>query len=233
MPSQKNDNNDINTTLDISDLGLTKYLDTLDLQRKLHQQRLANQIPNTIVLTEHYPVITLGARTAGNRLVAETDQLQKQNIDLVQSRRGGGITAHNPGQIVIYPIVDLNSISLTINQYVRTLEKIGIELLAKLNVTAGRKIGFPGLWIKNKNVTENQNNNLTNKIASVGIRAAKLVTTHGIAVNICNNLAIFENIVPCGLKNITITSVLNETAQKHDIDSVKKTLIPILREHLQ
>jgi len=205
----------------------------IDLQKKLHNQRLDKQIPNTIILTEHYPVITLGARSANNRLVAETDQLQKQNVDLVQTRRGGGITAHNPGQIVIYPIVDLNSINLTINQYVRTLEIIGIELLAKLNVTAGRKIGFPGLWIKNENVTENQNNNLNKKIASIGVRAAKLVTTHGIAVNICNDLAIFENIVPCGLENITITSVLNETYQKHNIESVKKILIPILREHLQ
>jgi len=224
---------DTGTILDVRDLGLTKYLDTLDLQKKLHNQRLDKQIPNTIILTEHYPVITLGARSANNRLVAETDQLQKQNVDLVQTRRGGGITAHNPGQIVIYPIVDLNSINLTINQYVRTLEIIGIELLAKLNVTVGLKIGFPGLWIKNENVTENQNNNLNKKIASIGVRAAKLVTTHGIAVNICNDLAIFENIVPCGLENITITSVLNETYQKHNIESVKKILIPILREHLQ
>jgi lipoyl(octanoyl) transferase len=233
MNPKNNKNTKSVTTLDIRIIGLTKYIDALNLQKELHKQRLNNDVPNTIILTEHYPVITFGARAGNNKLVSEPQQLEKQNIDLVETRRGGGITAHNPGQIVIYPIIELASLNLSINQYVRTLEQIGIELLAKLNVKAERNTGFPGLWIKNEYVTENQNNKVTKKIASIGVRAAKLVTTHGIAVNISNDLTIFDNIVPCGIENISITSVLKETGKKHSIESLPKLLIPILRKHLK
>ena len=233
MNSKKDHNTNSQTTLNIRDIGLTKYLDALELQKKLHKQRLNNDIRNTIILTEHYPVITLGARAGNNKLVSEVKQLEQHNIDLVETRRGGGVTAHNPGQIVIYPIVELASLNLSINQYIRTLEQIGIELLAKLNVKATRKKGFPGLWIKNENVTENQDDKLTKKIASIGVRAAKLVTTHGIAVNICNDLKIFDNIVPCGIQSISITSVLKETGKKYSIVSIQKLLIPVLRKHLK
>jgi lipoate-protein ligase B len=206
--------------LSIRDLGLLDYDETLALQQKLWQQRRDGEIPDTVLIVEHPAVITLGARQSANRLLEDETSLATRGIKVVPIRRGGGATAHNPGQIVFYPILELTPLGLGVNEYVRRLEDIGIELLAELDITATRNKGFPGLWV------------LPRKIASIGVRVSKGVTYHGMAINIRNDLSIFESMVPCGLDGVTMTSVLEQTGKKYDMSDVKQKLITILCRHL-
>ena len=203
----------------ILDCGLAKYDEILEKQHQLHEDRLLGKIPDTILLVEHYPVITLGARQSANKLLVGKEELAKNNIDIVETRRGGGTTAHNPGQIVFYPILNLQQFSLGINEYVRELEAIGIELLEYMDVQAQRKKGFPGLWVADR------------KIASIGVRVSKQITYHGMAINIRNDLDIFDLFVPCGLTGVEMTSVLKETGKKHPMSKVKEKLSQLLTEH--
>jgi len=195
------------------------FREALDLQHQLVEQRRKDQIGDTVLIIEHKPVITLGARQSANKLLVDKNELVRRGIDLVEIRRGGGTTAHNPGQIVFYPILNLQQRRLGINEYIRTLEQIGIELLKKLGVESDRRKGFPGLWVGEK------------KIASIGVRVSRQITHHGMAININNDLSIFDSIVPCGLENVKMTSVLNETGKKHAMNEVKNQLSQILKQH--
>jgi lipoate-protein ligase B len=205
--------------LTIRDGGLADYRETLALQLQLHEQRRGGQIANTVLIVEHPPVITLGARKSANRLLAGSQELAAQGIDLVEIRRGGGATAHNPGQLVFYPILHLQELRLDVNHYVRTLEAIGIELLADLGVRSDRRKGFPGLWVGER------------KIASVGVRVSRFVTCHGMAINIQNDLGIFGLMVPCGLDGVRMTSVQAETGNVQDMKQIKIQLGGLLTRH--
>jgi lipoate-protein ligase B len=205
--------------LRIIDCGLTHYRQTLKLQHRLKEERLANQIQDTVLIVEHPPVITLGARKSANKLLADRHNLARKDIDVVDIRRGGGVTAHNPGQLVFYPILNLTQLGLGIGEYIRHLESIGAELLEQFGIHAGRKHGYPGLWVGQK------------KIASIGVRVSKSITCHGMAININNDLSIFDFFVPCGLDGVQITSVFTETAKQVSMQSVKKKLTPLLIEH--
>ena len=208
-----------NLPLQIRNCGLTEYSGILEQQHKLRDKRLQNKIPNTILITEHRPVITLGARKSANKLLAEPEAIKKQGVDIVEVRRGGGVTAHNPGQIVFYPILNLQQLKLGVSEYVRKLESIGAELLAQLDVTPQRRKGFPGLWVGQK------------KIASIGVRVSKFITYHGMAINIQNDLRIFDLFVPCGLNDVKMTSVLDETSEKLSMTQIKKNLAGLLINH--
>jgi lipoic acid synthetase len=209
-----------NSSLHIMDCGLADYRDVLQQQFQLCEEKQQGQIPNTVLITEHPPVITLGARQNANKLCTDIESLKKQGIDVVDVRRGGGATAHNPGQIVFYPILNLHQLRLDVNEYIRTLEQIGMELLKQLGAQSSRRTGFPGLWVGKK------------KIASIGVRLSKFVTYHGMAINIQNDLSIFDYIIPCGLENIKMTSVLNETGIRYSMNEVKNRLSQIFQRHL-
>jgi lipoic acid synthetase len=209
-----------NVSLHIIDCGLADYRDILQYQHELHEKRRRNETPDTILIVEHPAVITLGPRQSANKIRTDNKTLKEQGIDVVNVRRGGGITAHNPGQLVFYPILNLRQLNLDISAYIRKLEEVGIELLEQLGVTAERRKGFPGLWVKNR------------KIASIGVRVSKFITYHGMAINIQNDLSIFDYIVPCGLENIKMTSALNETGIRYPMNEVKNQLSQILKIHL-
>ena len=200
----------------IRDCGLAEYRRVLALQQELQEQRRAGLIDDTVLLVEHPPVITLGARRSANKLLVNPEELTRRGIDLVEIRRGGGATAHNPGQLVFYPILHLQELRLDINRYVRTLEAIGIDLLAGLGVQGGRRKGFPGLWVGAR------------KIASIGVRVSRSVTCHGMAINIQNDLSIFEFMVPCGLDGVQMTSVQKETGKTHKMEQIKASLGELL-----
>jgi lipoic acid synthetase len=208
-------------SIQIRDCGLEDYRTTLELQHRLVEQRRQNEIGDTILIVEHKPVITLGARQNANKLLIERAKLIEKGIDVVDIRRGGGATAHNPGQIVFYPILNLQQLRLGINEYIRTLEQIGIELLKQSGVESSRRKGFPGLWVGEK------------KIASIGVRVSRQITHHGMAINIRNDLSIFETIVPCGLDGLAMTSVLKETGKKHTMAEVKKHLSQLFVQHFK
>lgn len=200
----------------IRDLGLAPYREVLALQEELHGQRRAGSIPDTVLVVEHPTVITLGARKTANKVLASEDELRRRGIDVVTIRRGGGTTAHNPGQLVFYPILHLQERGLGVSEYVRALEAVGIDLLAGLGVRSARRKGFPGLWVGKR------------KIASIGVRVSRLVTYHGMAINIRNDLSIFDLMVPCGLDGVTMTSVQRETGRSHDMREIKESLVGLL-----
>ncbi len=205
--------------LQVRDCGLADYGEILQLQHRLCRQRQQEQIPNTTLIVEHPAVITLGARQSLNKLRIAPGELARQHIDVVEIRRGGGATAHNPGQLVCYPILHLQQLGLGIGEYIRTLEAIGAELLSKLGVHSTRRKGAPGLWVGER------------KIASVGVRVSRFVTYHGIAINVRNDLSIFDLIVPCGLDNVEMTSAQKETGRDHPMNQAKKNLAALLRRH--
>ncbi len=205
--------------LQIRDCGLCDYRRILDLQHELLDERRDNRIPNTVIIVEHPDVITLGVRQSANKLHVSREELAGRNIDLIQIRRGGGTTAHNPGQLVFYPILDLKQLSLGINEYIRTLEQVGQELLTQFDLAGDIKKGYPGLWVGDK------------KIASIGVRVSKFITYHGMAINIQNNLAIFDYIEPCGLGNIEMTSLSKEIGRIYSMDLIKQKLSEILTRH--
>lgn len=203
----------------IRDCGLAEYRGVLSLQEQLQEQRRAGAIGDTVLIVEHPPVITLGARKTANQLLVDANELARRGIDVVEIRRGGGATAHNPGQLVFYPIVHLQQLRLGVNEYIRTLEAIGIELLAALGVDSARRKGFPGLWIGER------------KIASIGVRVSRFVTCHGMAINIQNDLSIFDFMIPCGLDGVIMTSAMKETGEAHDLKQIKKQLTALLTTH--
>ncbi len=205
--------------LKIRDCGLGEYRQILQLQHELTENRRRNEIPNTVLIVEHPAVITLGARQSFNKLLTSREELKQKNIDIVEIRRGGGATAHNPGQLVLYPIMHLQQLGLGISEYIRELEAIGTELLKELGVDSTGRKGLPGLWIDER------------KIASIGVRVSKFVTYHGMAINIQNDLSIFDFIKPCGLENVEMTSVLKETGKRHSINHVKERLSQLLLRH--
>ena len=205
--------------LQIHDYGLGEYRQILQLQHELTEKRRRDEIPNTCLIVEHPPVITLGARQSFNKLLIRREELEKKQIDVVEIRRGGGTTAHNPGQVVLYPIMNLQNLRLGISEYIRHLEVISTELLKGLGVDGTTRKGLPGLWIAER------------KIASIGIRVSKFVTYHGMAINIQNDLGIFDFIKPCGLENVEMTSVLKETGKRHSMNHVKEELSQLLIRH--
>ena len=183
------------------------------------EKRKHDQIANTILILEHPPVITLGARESTNKLLAEDTELAQKNIELVRIRRGGGSTAHNPGQLVFYPIIDLKSVKIGVTEYIRLLETIGIEFLSLFGVQSQRRKGLPGLWVEDR------------KIASIGVKIEKWVTFHGMAININNDLSIFDMIIPCGLDDVVMTSVLEETGKDIKISVAKEELKKLRINH--
>jgi lipoate-protein ligase B len=197
-------------------LGVVDYRSVLALQQQLQEQRRSGRVGDTVLVVEHPPVITLGARQSANKLLRSEDELARSGIDVVRIRRGGGATAHNPGQLVFYPILDLQEQGLGVSEYVRALEAVGIDLLASLGVAGARRRGYPGLWVGPR------------KIASVGVRVSRFVTYHGMAVNVENDLSIFAAMVPCGLDGVEMTSVRRETGRPCDMASIKERLAALL-----
>jgi len=206
-------------SLQIIDCGLSDYRKILDLQLQLQEQRQHNKIPDTVLIVEHPAVITLGARSEANKLLLSENQITARGIDIIRTRRGGGVTAHNPGQLVFYPIIHLQNFGLSVGEYIRKLEDIGIEMLRLLNVSSERKKGLPGLWVKEK------------KIASIGVKVSRFVTCHGMAININNDLSIFDLFVPCGIDGVQMTAAREESGKQNLMNDVKKQLYILLTKH--
>ncbi len=202
----------LNDHLQVLDWGLAAYQPILEQQLLLHEQRRAGEVCDTLLVGEHTSVVTLGARKSANRFVLPPEQIKQQDIDVIEIRRGGGVTAHNPGQLVFYPILQLGPLNLTPGEFVHRLEKVGRDLLSTLGIEAYARKEFPGLWVENR------------KIASVGVRVSRQVTLHGMAINIQNDLSIFEHFIPCGIDQVVITSAQQEIQRSFDMAGIKATL---------
>jgi lipoate-protein ligase B len=209
-----------NQVLQIVDCGLADYREVLARQQELSEARRAERIGDTVLIVEHPPVITLGARQSANKLLIGREELARRGVDLVEIRRGGGTTAHNPGQLVFYPILHLQQRHLGVSEYVRTLEAIGIDLLEVLGLVGQQRKAYPGLWVNGR------------KIASIGVRVSRSVTRHGMALNVTNDLSLFDLMIPCGLDGVEMTSVAQELGRTPEMDAVKAQLIGLLQRHL-
>ena len=184
-------------SLEIRRLGVTSYIDALELQKRLVEQRRAGEIDDVLLLVEHPPVLTLGVRGDGGRshiLVSEAE-LSARHIDVFETGRGGDITYHGPGQIVGYPIIDLNPDRRDVHKYVRDIEEVLIRVAADFGITAGRIPGLTGVWVGDE------------KLAAIGVRIQRWVTSHGFALNHTTDLSHFNLIVPCGIADRGVTSL--------------------------
>jgi lipoyl(octanoyl) transferase len=182
-------------SIEVRYLGIQPYGEALALQRSLVEERRAGRIPDTLLLLEHPHVITLGVRGGRSHLLATPETLAARGVELHESGRGGDITYHGPGQLVGYPILDLKPDRCDIHRYVRNLEEVLIRTVSDYGINARRIAGFTGVWVGNE------------KIAAIGVRVARWVTSHGFALNVTTDLDYFGLIVPCGLSDRGVTSI--------------------------
>jgi lipoyl(octanoyl) transferase len=187
--------------LDVKRLGLVDYAAALELQQSLVEQRKRGEIPDQLLLLEHPHVITLGVKTRHDRShVLETpDRLAAQGVALFESGRGGDVTYHGPGQLVGYPILDLHPNRRDVHRYVRDLEQVLIGTVAEFGIQAGRVPGLTGIWVGEDGREE--------KLAAIGVRISRWVTSHGFALNVNTDLSRFGLIVPCGITDRGVTSM--------------------------
>jgi lipoyl(octanoyl) transferase len=173
------------------------YEEALDLQKRLVDARKAQQIPDQLLLLQHPPVITLGVKSRGDRshVLADDVALAQEGVMLVETGRGGDVTFHGPGQLVGYPILDLNPDRRDVHRYVRDLEEVIIRMASAFGITAGRIAGLTGVWVGDE------------KLAAIGVRIARWVTSHGFAFNVATDLRQFQLIVPCGITDKGVTSL--------------------------
>jgi lipoate-protein ligase B len=176
-------------------LGTLPYREAWDLQRELVLRRGAGEIPDTLLLLSHPPVITLGRGGTADHLVATADQLTARGVEFVETDRGGDITFHGPGQIVGYTIVDLASRGRDLHRFLRDVEDVLIRALAAFGIEAGRAPGLTGVWVGDA------------KVAAIGIRVTRWITHHGFALNVDTDLSFFDLIVPCGIADRRVTSM--------------------------
>jgi lipoyl(octanoyl) transferase len=183
----------------ITDLGLISYTDAYVLQQRLVAARKVNAIDDVLLLCEHPHVITLGRNANRANLLASEHVLRQKNVELHSTNRGGDITYHGPGQIVGYPILNLDKIKRDVGWYVRTLEEGMIRTSSDFGVTAYRVPGKTGIWVQEGTTEE--------KLAAIGVHISRWVTSHGFAYNVSTDLRYFDLIVPCGIVDRKATSL--------------------------
>jgi len=201
--------------------GLTPYAAALRLQQELAAARSQQAIPDTVVLLEHQPVITLGSRAVrAEELPLADDAYAKHGIEIVEVPRGGRSTYHGPGQLVCYPILDLNDRGRDLRRHVRGLEQTIVRTLAGFGIEgSGRDEPHrSGVWVDDR------------KIASIGVRCARWVTSHGLAVNVDLDLGVYELFDACGLGNARFTSIAAEAGRPVTPDEVRGPLLDALCE---
>lgn len=200
--------------LEIRRLGLVAYAEGLALQQRLVEDRKAGLIPDQLLLLQHPPVITVGVKARNDRthLLATADTLAAEGIELFETGRGGDITYHGPGQLVGYPILDLKPDRCDVHRYVRDLEEVMIRAAASFGVNATRVPGLTGAWVGD------------DKLAAIGVRIARWITSHGFAFNVGTDLHHFALIVPCGLVGKGVTSLNKVTGRLVSIDEVEAVM---------
>lgn len=194
-------------------IGLTEYGEAWRLQKLIWQLRCEGSVPDVLILTEHHHTYTLGKSADENHLLAPADELRRKNIGVYHIDRGGDITYHGPGQLVGYPILDLNNYYLDVHRYLRDLEEVVIRTLCDFGVRGERVEGYTGVWVGDE------------KIAAIGIKVSRWVTMHGFAFNVNTDLSYFDRIIPCGIFHKGITSLEQLLQHRVDIAEVQKRIV--------
>ncbi len=200
--------------------GLVDYGEALALQEDLHARVVAGEAAAYAVSVEHPPVLTFGKHASAQHLLFAAEALRAQGIGLVQTERGGEVTAHEPGQLVLYPILRLASFGLRPKRYVELLEGVVIEALRHFDVTAATDPEHPGVWVGRE------------KICAIGIRIKERVSLHGMALNVANSLELFQKIVPCGIQGRGVTSVSRVCGRGVTVDEVLPQVEKVLASAL-
>lgn len=221
-------------TVEFRDLGVKDYKETWDLQESIFQSVIDQKIrirngestdstQNYLLFVEHPHVYTLGKSGDRNNLLLDQDSLHEKDATYYEINRGGDITYHGPGQLVAYPIFDLDHFFSDIHKYLRYLEEAVINVLAHYGIKGERYDGYTGVWIDSDKAT-------ARKICAMGVKSSRWVTMHGIGFNINSDLSYFSNIVPCGIEDKAVTSMERELGRKVDMDEVKSILKEKLAE---
>jgi len=218
----------MNKCITVHDLGLVDYQVALDYQLRLFNQiidiKLKNRRKNSnietenhLIFVEHPNVYTLGKSGDINNLLLNKNELIEKKIQFFNTNRGGDITCHGPGQIVCYPILDLDNFFTDIHKYLRFLEETIILTLKDVGIVSERSQNETGVWIDSNLV-------FPRKICAMGVKASRWVTMHGLALNVNNDLSFFENIIPCGISNKSVTSIYKETGNDITLNEIKEKI---------
>lgn len=207
------DNNNLRAKLNVIDLGQKDYKEVWDLQKIIHQKRVEKEITDTLLLVEHNPVITMGKSGKQNNLLIPFKLLEEKGIAYYQIERGGDVTYHGLGQVVGYPIINIKEGFIGIRPFIERLENVIIATLARFGIKGEKKGKMIGVWTE------------TGKICSIGVAVKRWVSFHGFAFNVNTNLKHFDLIVPCGLKNVTMTSMQKILNKEISLDRVKESII--------
>jgi len=193
--------------------GTVRYAEALAMQKDRVRRRIAGEIPDTLLFVEHPPVITLGKMAKAEHLLE-----RRPGVEVVETDRGGDITYHGPGQVVGYPILDLNGLKRDVKWYLEQLEEVLIRTVARYGVAASREAGMTGAWVGDA------------KIAAIGVRVERWVTSHGFALNAGADLSGFDLIVPCGLEGKRVTSLAKEAGRGVGLDELRGSLAEVFGE---
>ena len=200
------------------DLGLIDYEECYAIQKDVVRRRRAGVIGDTLILAEHNEIFTIGRTGSMDNLLIPEDMLLSNALKVLRVDRGGDITFHGPGQLVVYPVIDLKDSCRDLHSYLRSLEEVGIRFLNEYGINAERVPGKTGVWVSGK------------KIASVGVGASNWVTFHGLSMNINCSLKFFSMINPCGIKDVEMTSLERLKGQKVCMDGAKKNMVMHFKE---
>jgi lipoyl(octanoyl) transferase len=220
--------------------GIVPYEEARELQRGLEARRQADEIPDVLLLLEHPPVYTRGRRSQPEELPMGAEWYEAQGIEVLDTDRGGLVTYHGPGQLVAYPIVSLAPYGDDVHEFVRGLERVTIGALADAGVEAAVIEGLTGIWVPTGDTDGRRAQNAPismeigpsaggsspagRKIGSIGLHVRRGVTTHGLAVNVNNDLQPFEWVVPCGIEGCSVTSLSRELGSEQDLDAFADAL---------
>ena len=213
----------------VIDIGRKSFSDAWDYQEKVFKKIINQKVQNRskdkkietknfLILTEHNHVYTIGKSGDDNNLLIDKNELIKREIEYYKINRGGDITYHGPGQIMVYPIFDLDNFFTDINLYLRKLEEIIIKTLQSYDIKGFTIKGETGVWVKDEN-------GLSKKICAFGIRASRWVTMHGLCLNVNPDLSYFDFIIPCGIEDKGVTSLSHIKKEVIDINQVKSKLV--------
>jgi lipoyl(octanoyl) transferase len=195
------------------DLGLADYKSAWDLQKEIHLYKQQNKSEDILITLQHEPVYTLGKSGDRNHILISDDEMKSRGISYYEIDRGGDITYHGPGQLVVYPIFDLNNYYKDTHRFLRELEETVIQTLSEYNIEGYREEEFTGVWVEDK------------KICAIGIKVSKWITMHGLAFNINNDLSYFDKIIPCGIFHKDVTSLSEITGRKIDMGELKRIIL--------
>jgi lipoyl(octanoyl) transferase len=204
--------------------GTVPYEEARELQRRLEARRQAGEIADVLLLLEHPPVYTRGRRSKPEELPMGAEWYEAQGIEVLDTDRGGLVTYHGPGQLVAYPIVSLAPYGDDVHEFIRKLERVVIAALGDRGVEASVIEGLTGIWTAGEPPGSGAGGGEARKIGSIGLHVSRGVTTHGLAVNVNNDLQPFEWVVPCGIEGCSVTSLSRELGGEQDIGAFADAL---------